>query len=119
MFGYQGVLLVPSFETAGLGPETDHLSPSYDLLKKGPFFTRSWASRNKIARSSILGPASLFASPHQLNTLLHRCSLPGSRMQWELKLPLLSCSPLHSCSLAGEMICDKSFVLGEGSLHFS
>ncbi|GJU14026.1 hypothetical protein Tco_1136422 [Tanacetum coccineum] len=51
-------LLVPSFETAGLRPETDHLSPSYDLLKKGSFFTRSWASRNKIARSSILGPAS-------------------------------------------------------------
>ncbi|GKE41586.1 hypothetical protein Tco_1468870, partial [Tanacetum coccineum] len=44
---------------AGLGPETDYLSPSYDLLNKGPFFTRSWASRNKMARSSILGPASL------------------------------------------------------------
>ncbi|GKB76635.1 hypothetical protein Tco_0943530 [Tanacetum coccineum] len=53
-----GDLLVPSFETAGLGPETDHLSPSYDLLNKWPFFTRSWASRNKMARSSILGPAS-------------------------------------------------------------
>ncbi|GKG34663.1 hypothetical protein Tco_0437359, partial [Tanacetum coccineum] len=39
-------------------PETDHLSPSYDLLKKGSFFTRYWASRNKIARSSILGHAS-------------------------------------------------------------
>ncbi|GKD36212.1 hypothetical protein Tco_1251721, partial [Tanacetum coccineum] len=50
-------LFVPSFETAGLGPETDHLSPSYDLLNNGPFLTRSWASRNKIARSSILGPA--------------------------------------------------------------
>ncbi|GKE64160.1 hypothetical protein Tco_1518321, partial [Tanacetum coccineum] len=58
MFGYHGVLLVPSFETAGLGPETDYLSPSYDLLNKGPFFTRSGASRNKMARSSILGPAS-------------------------------------------------------------
>ncbi|GJV57324.1 retrovirus-related pol polyprotein from transposon TNT 1-94 [Tanacetum coccineum] len=57
MFGYHGDLLVPSFETAGLGPETDHLSPRYDLLNKGPFFTRSWASRNKITRSSILGPA--------------------------------------------------------------
>ncbi|GJW16941.1 plant UBX domain-containing protein 4-like protein [Tanacetum coccineum] len=57
-FGYHGVLLVPSFETVGLGPETDYLSPSYDLLNKGPFFTRSWASRNKMARSSILGPAS-------------------------------------------------------------
>ncbi|GKA82747.1 hypothetical protein Tco_0789495 [Tanacetum coccineum] len=56
--GYHGVLLVPSFETAGLGPEMDYLSPSYDLLNKGPFFTRSWASRNKMARSSILGPAS-------------------------------------------------------------
>ncbi|GKE26421.1 nucleotide-binding alpha-beta plait domain-containing protein [Tanacetum coccineum] len=52
------MLLVPSFKTAALRPETDHLSPSYDLLKKGSFFTRSWASRNKIARSSILGPAS-------------------------------------------------------------
>ncbi|GJY33390.1 ALP1-like protein [Tanacetum coccineum] len=56
---YHGDLLVPSFETAGLGPETDHLSPSYDLLNKGPFFTRSRAFRNKMARSSILGPASL------------------------------------------------------------
>ncbi|GKA63041.1 hypothetical protein Tco_0762560, partial [Tanacetum coccineum] len=28
MFGYHGDLLVPSFETAGLGPETDHLSPT-------------------------------------------------------------------------------------------
>ncbi|GJT36863.1 hypothetical protein Tco_0936728 [Tanacetum coccineum] len=64
MLGYQGDLLVPSFKTAGLGPETDHLSPSYDLLKKGPFFTRSWASRNKIARSSILGPASNFHRGH-------------------------------------------------------
>ncbi|GKD14558.1 hypothetical protein Tco_1198965, partial [Tanacetum coccineum] len=53
-----GVLLVPSFETAGRGPETDYLSPSYALLNKGLFFTRSWASRNKMARSSILGPAS-------------------------------------------------------------
>ncbi|GJR95284.1 ACT domain-containing protein [Tanacetum coccineum] len=35
-----------SFETAGRGPETDYLSPSY-------------ASRNKMARSSILGPASI------------------------------------------------------------
>ncbi|GJV03286.1 hypothetical protein Tco_1336855 [Tanacetum coccineum] len=52
--------VLSSFETAGLRPETDHLSPSYDLLKKGSFFTRSWASRNKIARSSILGPASNF-----------------------------------------------------------
>ncbi|GKB91958.1 abscisic acid receptor PYL2-like protein [Tanacetum coccineum] len=58
MFGYHGVLLVPSFETVGLGPETDYLSPSYDLLNKGPFFTRSWASRNKMARSAILGPRS-------------------------------------------------------------
>ncbi|GJV37685.1 RNA-directed DNA polymerase, eukaryota [Tanacetum coccineum] len=57
------MLLVPSFETAGLRPETDHLSPSYDLLKKGSFFTRSWASRNKIARSSILGPASEIQMP--------------------------------------------------------
>ncbi|GJX70044.1 hypothetical protein Tco_0307215 [Tanacetum coccineum] len=32
MFGYHGDLLVPSFETAGLGPETDHLSPSVDML---------------------------------------------------------------------------------------
>ncbi|GKB63004.1 hypothetical protein Tco_0919190 [Tanacetum coccineum] len=63
MLGYHGDLLVPSFETAGLRPETDHLSPSYDLLKKGSFFTRSWASRNKIARSSILGPASVDAEP--------------------------------------------------------
>ncbi|GKC50346.1 putative reverse transcriptase domain-containing protein [Tanacetum coccineum] len=62
MFGYHGVLLVPSFETAGLGPETDYLSPSYDLLNKGPFFTRSWASKNKMARSSILGPASRSSS---------------------------------------------------------
>ncbi|GKF34166.1 hypothetical protein Tco_0107366 [Tanacetum coccineum] len=52
------VLLVPSFETAGRGPETDYLSPSYALLNKGIFFTRSWASRNKMALSSILGPAS-------------------------------------------------------------
>ncbi|GJS91865.1 hypothetical protein Tco_0774501 [Tanacetum coccineum] len=29
MFGYHGVLLVPSFETVGLGPETDYLSPRY------------------------------------------------------------------------------------------
>ncbi|GKC60682.1 hypothetical protein Tco_1088280 [Tanacetum coccineum] len=58
MFGYHGVLLVPSFETAGRGPETDYLSPSYALLNKGPFFTRSWASRNKMARSSILVSAS-------------------------------------------------------------
>ncbi|GJU63528.1 3-methyl-2-oxobutanoate hydroxymethyltransferase 1, mitochondrial [Tanacetum coccineum] len=57
-FGYHGVLLIPSFETVGLGPETDYLSPSYDLLNKGHFFTRSWASRNKMARSSILGSAS-------------------------------------------------------------
>ncbi|GKB35084.1 hypothetical protein Tco_0880026, partial [Tanacetum coccineum] len=38
--------------------ETDYLSPSYPLLNKGPFFTRLWASRNKMTRSSILGPAS-------------------------------------------------------------
>ncbi|GKE98828.1 hypothetical protein Tco_0022179, partial [Tanacetum coccineum] len=63
MFGYHGDLLVPSFETAGLGPQTDHLSPSYDLLNKGPFFTRSWASRNKMVRSSILGPASHSCTP--------------------------------------------------------
>ncbi|GKC04450.1 kinase-like domain, phloem protein 2-like protein, partial [Tanacetum coccineum] len=56
-FPYHGVLLVPSFELAGLGPQTE--SPSYALLNKGLFFTRSWASRNKRARSSILGPASL------------------------------------------------------------
>ncbi|GKB79675.1 hypothetical protein Tco_0946570 [Tanacetum coccineum] len=37
MLGYHGDLLVPSFETAGLRPETDHLSPT---------------------RSSILWPAS-------------------------------------------------------------
>ncbi|GKA26624.1 hypothetical protein Tco_0712733 [Tanacetum coccineum] len=47
------------FETVGLGPEMDYLSPSYDLLNKGHFFTRSWVSRNKMTRSSILGPASL------------------------------------------------------------
>ncbi|GJT23280.1 retrovirus-related pol polyprotein from transposon TNT 1-94 [Tanacetum coccineum] len=58
MYGYHGVLLVPSFVTASRGPETDYLSPSYALLNKGSFFTRSWASRNKMARSSILGPAS-------------------------------------------------------------
>ncbi|GJW82360.1 hypothetical protein Tco_0146335 [Tanacetum coccineum] len=56
--GYHGVLLVPSFETAGRGPETDYLRPSYALLNKGLFFTRSWAYRNKMTRSSILGPAS-------------------------------------------------------------
>ncbi|GKF43569.1 reverse transcriptase domain-containing protein, partial [Tanacetum coccineum] len=71
MLGYHGDLLVPSFETAGLRPETDHLSPSYELLKNRSFFTRSWASRNKIARSSILGPASkslfaLFGTPHAI-----------------------------------------------------
>ncbi|GKE37943.1 putative ribonuclease H-like domain-containing protein, partial [Tanacetum coccineum] len=49
---------VASFETAGLGPKMDYLSPSYTPLKKGLFFTRSWASRNKWARSSTLGPAS-------------------------------------------------------------
>ncbi|GKF25200.1 hypothetical protein Tco_0081094, partial [Tanacetum coccineum] len=63
---------------AGLGPETDHLSPSYDLLNKGPFLTRSWASRNKIARSSILGPASVgessaaAAARHPGPTMAHR-----------------------------------------------
>ncbi|GJV95399.1 putative reverse transcriptase domain-containing protein [Tanacetum coccineum] len=62
---YHGVLLVPSFETAGLRPETDYLSPSYDLLKKGHFFTRSWASRNKMAHSSILGPTSLLSINHK------------------------------------------------------
>ncbi|GJW41554.1 hypothetical protein Tco_0067399 [Tanacetum coccineum] len=53
MFGYHGVLLVPSFETAGRGPETDYLSPSYALLNKEIFFTRSWASRNKMALSLV------------------------------------------------------------------
>ncbi|GJT43528.1 hypothetical protein Tco_0952243 [Tanacetum coccineum] len=69
MFGYHGVLLVPSFETTGLGPETDYLSPSYDVLNKGSFFTRSWASRNKMTRSSILGPASLFYLWRSFSTL--------------------------------------------------
>ncbi|GKA11902.1 putative reverse transcriptase domain-containing protein [Tanacetum coccineum] len=54
MFSYHGVLLVPSFVKAGPGLETDYLSPSYAFLNKRSFFTRSWASKNKMARSSIL-----------------------------------------------------------------
>ncbi|GJR83244.1 hypothetical protein Tco_0154029 [Tanacetum coccineum] len=34
MFGYHGVLLVPSFETAGLGPETNYLSPRSGFHQK-------------------------------------------------------------------------------------
>ncbi|GJY09273.1 hypothetical protein Tco_0377458 [Tanacetum coccineum] len=33
--GYRGDLLVPSFETAGLGPETDHLSPRLLVFQIG------------------------------------------------------------------------------------
>ncbi|GKE69846.1 ribonuclease H-like domain-containing protein [Tanacetum coccineum] len=46
-----------------------YLSPSYDLLNKGPFFTRSWASRNKMACSLILRPASLTYQPRIMSAI--------------------------------------------------
>ena len=55
---YHNVLLVPSFESTGHGPETEPRSPTYAHFSEAPFVTRSWASRNMMARSSTLGPAS-------------------------------------------------------------
>ncbi|GJT95557.1 hypothetical protein Tco_1091075 [Tanacetum coccineum] len=54
MFVYYGVLLVASFKSAGLGPETESSSPSYATLKKPLFFTRSWDSKNKWADASFV-----------------------------------------------------------------
>ena len=44
------------FDLAGRGPSTDLRIKSYAHFTKSLFFTRSQASKNKSAHSSILGP---------------------------------------------------------------
>ncbi|GJV29344.1 putative reverse transcriptase domain-containing protein [Tanacetum coccineum] len=55
---YNDVRLIFPFDLSGHGPETDLRIKSYGCFTEALFFTRSWASKNKSARSSILGPPS-------------------------------------------------------------
>ncbi|MFS7998489.1 hypothetical protein Hanom_Chr12g01154441 [Helianthus anomalus] len=52
-------LLVSSFDLIGRTPKTETRSQSYTRFRKSPLDARSWASRNVLARSSTLGPASV------------------------------------------------------------
>ncbi|KAF5803606.1 hypothetical protein HanXRQr2_Chr06g0273351 [Helianthus annuus] len=53
-----GVLLISSFDLTGQTPKTETRSQSYARFRKSPLEAQSWASRNVMARSSTLGPAS-------------------------------------------------------------
>ncbi|MFS7998505.1 hypothetical protein Hanom_Chr12g01154631 [Helianthus anomalus] len=53
------VLLVSSFDLTGRTPKTETRSQSYTSFRKSSLDARSWASRNVMARSSTLGPASV------------------------------------------------------------
>ncbi|GJU44356.1 3-hydroxyisobutyryl-CoA hydrolase-like protein 1, mitochondrial [Tanacetum coccineum] len=70
MFGYHGVLLIPSFETVGLGPETDYLSPNMkSFLRKQHFVrhcSRSLADEFKRRTRSLNGNTNNALSDHLL-----------------------------------------------------
>ncbi|MFS7953335.1 hypothetical protein Hanom_Chr07g00617311 [Helianthus anomalus] len=52
------MFLVSNFDLTGRTPKTETRSQSYASFCKSPLEARSWASRNVMARSSTLGPAS-------------------------------------------------------------
>ncbi|GJY78865.1 hypothetical protein Tco_0484666 [Tanacetum coccineum] len=46
------------WRSTGHGPETESRSPNYATFSEALLVARSWASKNNMARSSMLGPAS-------------------------------------------------------------
>ncbi|GJU90499.1 hypothetical protein Tco_1302922 [Tanacetum coccineum] len=81
MGGYSGVRLVFLFDLSGYGPQTDLRIENYGCFTEALFFTRSWASKNKSAHSSIFGPPSDSFVPDSHDQLFFECHLkPYMRM---------------------------------------